>query len=52
MTSPLPPRTRKRCIPIYRPHRWHWDSYSTETHVLVLRCSRCYKIKVIKDWNE
>jgi hypothetical protein len=49
MTRPLPPKKRKRCIPIYRPHAWHWDGYNEETHLLVLRCGRCYKFKIVKE---
>jgi hypothetical protein len=52
MTRPLPPKNRKRCIPIYRPHAWHWHTHNEVDHILVLRCGRCFKYKVITGWEQ
>jgi hypothetical protein len=46
-----PLRKHKRCIPVLRPHAWHWDGYNEIDHILMLRCGRCLKYKTVHDWN-
>lgn len=45
-------KKRKRCIPLYRPHQWHWDNYNERDHVLTLRCGRCKRYKFLQNWKE
>lgn len=39
---------RRKCIPILRPHNWHWADYSEIDQILTVRCSRCLKYKVMR----